>query len=38
MPDYASEPKKKAALLHMIDDLLAKHAIVPVPPDSWAFS
>ena len=37
MPDYAHEPEKKAALLLMIDDLLAKQAIVPLPPDSWAF-
>ena len=37
MPDYAHEPEKKAALLLMIDDLLDKQAIVPLPTDSWAF-
>ena len=37
MPDYANGPEKKAALLHMINDLLVKQAIVPLPPNSWAY-
>ena len=37
MPNYSGDPLKQAALLEMIEDLLVKRAVVPLPVGEFAF-
>ena len=37
MPNYSGDPIKQAALLEMIEDLLVKRAVIPLPVDTFAF-